>query len=188
MRKSLFRLKQSFVFAFAMLVAMGVSAQTQITDEAGLKAIANDPSGNYVLAADITLTGQWTPLGTEASPFTGTFDGGGHSIKGLTVTASRDFGYAKGATLKNVSIIGAKVDGDEHVGILLGNAKEVTISGVMTSGVVTGRDHVGGIVGDASGSADNGEFTSISNCMSTAGVFSRRHLHQGSCVGRQFRS
>ena len=172
-------------FAAALLLSSAVSAQTQITDEAGLKAIANDLSSNYVLAADITLTGQWTPLGTEASPFTGTFDGGGHSIKGLTVTASSDldnsglFGYAKGATLKNVSIIGAKVDGDEHVGILLGNAKQVNISGVMTSGIVTGRDHVGGIVGDASGSADNGEFTSISNCMSTAGVFSRTYQAGG---------
>lgn len=172
-------------FAAAILLSSAVSAQTQITNEAGLKAIADDLSGNYVLAADITLTGQWTPLGTEASPFTGTFDGGGHSIKGLTVTASRDldnsglFGYAKGATLKNVSIIGAKVDGDEHVGILLGNAKQVSISGVMTSGIVTGRDHVGGIVGDASGDADNGDFTSISNCMSTAGVFSRSYQAGG---------
>ena len=75
-------------FAAAILLSSAVSAQTQITDEAGLKAIANGLSGDYVLAADITLTGQWTPLGTEASPFTGTFDGGGHSIKGLTVTAS----------------------------------------------------------------------------------------------------
>lgn len=172
-------------FAAALLLSSAVSAQTQITNEAGLKAIANDLNGNYVLAADITLTGQWTPLGTEGSPFTGTFDGGGHSIKGLTVTASSDldnsglFGYANNATLKNVSIIGAKVDGDEHVGILLGNAKQVNISGVMTSGIVTGRDHVGGIVGDASGSADNGEFTSISNCMSTAGVFSRTYQAGG---------
>ena len=73
-------------FAAALLLSSAVSAQTRITDEAGLKAIANDLNGNYVLAADITLTGQWTPLGTEASPFTGTFDGGGHSIKGLNVT------------------------------------------------------------------------------------------------------
>lgn len=172
-------------FAAALLLSSAVSAQTQITNEAELKAIVNDLNGNYVLAADITLTGQWTPLGTEGSPFTGTFDGGGHSIKGLTVTASSDldnsglFGYANNATLKNVSIIGAKVDGDEHVGILLGNAKQVNISGVMTSGIVTGRDHVGGIVGDASGSADNGEFTSISNCMSTAGVFSRTYQAGG---------
>ena len=185
MGKDLQTRARSMAFAAAILLSSAVSAQTQITDEAGLKAIANDPSGSYVLAADITLTGQWTPLGTEASPFTGTFDGGGHSIKGLTVTASSDldnsglFGYAKGATLKNVSIIGAKVDGDEHVGILLGNAKQVNISGVMTSGIVTGRDHVGGIVGDASGSADNGEFTSISNCMSTAGVFSRSYQAGG---------
>ena len=185
MGKDLQTRARSMAFAAALLLSSAVSAQTQITDEAGLKAIANDLSGNYVLAADITLTGQWTPLGTEASPFTGTFEGSGHSIKGLTVTASSDldnsglFGYAKGATLKNVSIIGAKVDGDEHVGILLGNAKQVTISGVMTSGIVTGRDHVGGIVGDACGSADNGEFTSISNCMSTAGVFSRSYQAGG---------
>lgn len=185
MGKDLQTRARSMAFAAALLLSSAVSAQTQITDEAGLKAIANDLSGNYVLAADITLTGQWTPLGTEASPFTGTFEGSGHSIKGLTVTASSDldnsglFGYAKGATLKNVSIIGAKVDGDEHVGILLGNAKQVTISGVMTSGIVTGRDHVGGIVGDACGSADNGEFTSISNCMSTAGVFSRTYQAGG---------
>ena len=185
MGKDLQTKARSMAFAAALLLSSAVSAQTQITDEAGLKAIANDLSSNYVLAADITLTGQWTPLGTEASPFTGTFDGGGHSIKGLTVTASSDldnsglFGYAKGATLKDVSIIGAKVDGDEHVGILLGNAKQVNISGVMTSGIVTGRDHVGGIVGDASGRPDNGEFTSISNCMSTAGVFSRSYQAGG---------
>ena len=48
-------------FAAAILLSSAVSAQTQITDEAGLKAIANDLGGNYVLAADITLTGQWTP-------------------------------------------------------------------------------------------------------------------------------
>ena len=185
MGKNLQTKARVMAFAAACLLSSAVSAQTQITDEAGLKAIANDLSGNYVLAADITLTGQWTPLGTEASPFTGTFDGGGHSVKGLNVTASNDldnsglFGYAKGATLKNVFIIGARVNGDEHIGILLGNAKQVTISGVMTSGVVTGRDHVGGIVGDASGSADNGEFTSISNCMSTAGVFSRNYQPGG---------
>ena len=58
MRKSLLRLKQSFVLAFAMLAAMGASAQTQITDEAGLKAIANDLAGSYVLANDITLSEQ----------------------------------------------------------------------------------------------------------------------------------
>ena len=108
MSKDLQTRARSMAFAAALLLSSAVSAQTQITDEAGLKAIANDLGGNYVLAADITLTGQWTPLGTEASPFMGTFDGGGHSIKGLNVTASRDldnsglFGYAKGATLKNV--------------------------------------------------------------------------------------
>lgn len=170
---------------FGSLLSLSVSAQTTITDEAGLKAIADNPSGSFVLSNDITLSGEWTPLGTEAVPFTGTLDGAGHAIKGLKVTASSSlndaglFGYAKGATLKNVRIINARVDGNERVGILVGNSQQSTIDGVMTSGVVTGRDHVGGIVGHASGDVDNGLLTQVSNCFSTAGVYSREYQPGG---------
>lgn len=160
-----------------LMLAVSVSgfAQTTITDEAGLKAIANDLSGKYVLANDISLSGEWTPLGTENEPFTGTLDGAGHTIKGLSITSGADnvgfFGFTEGATVKNVRFTGAKVLGNKQVGILAGQAISSNIETVFTAGYLTGYDHVGGIVGDARGDANSDQMTYITNCMSTAGAF-----------------
>lgn len=166
MRKSLLRLKQSFVLAFAMLAAIGASAQTQITDEAGLKAIANDLAGSYVLANDITLSEQWTPIST----FTGTLDGAGHAIKGLRIAGGSPtglFGETDGATIKNLRVVEAKVadwGSSKKAGIIVGWAKNTTIEACFTSGVVEGNDHVGGITGRLEGT--------MKNCLSTAASFS----------------
>ena len=167
MRKSLLRLKQSFVFAFAMLAAIGASAQTQITDEAGLKAIANDLAGSYVLTNDITLSEQWTPIST----FTGTLDGAGHAIKGLRIAGGSPtglFGETDGATIKNLRVVEAKVadwGSSKKAGIIVGWAKNnTTIEACFTSGVVEGNDHVGGIIGRLEGT--------MKNCLSTAASFS----------------
>ena len=167
MRKSLLRLKQSFVLAFAMLAAMGASAQTQITDEAGLKAIANDLAGSYVLTNDITLSEQWTPIST----FTGTLDGAGHAIKGLRIAGGSPtglFGETDGATIKNLRVVEAKVadwGSSKKAGIIVGWAKNnTTIEACFTSGVVEGNDHVGGIIGRLEGT--------MKNCLSTAASFS----------------
>lgn len=163
--------------AIGLMLAVSVSgfAQTTITDEAGLKAIANDLSGKYVLANDISLSGEWTPLGTEDEPFTGTLDGAGHTIKGLSITSGADnvgfFGFTEGATVKNVRFTGAKVLGNKQVGILAGQAISSNIETVFTAGYLTGYDHVGGIVGDARGDANSDQMTYITNCMSTAGAF-----------------
>ena len=163
--------------AMGLMLAVSVSgfAQTTITDEAGLKAIANDLSGKYVLANDISLSGEWTPLGTENEPFTGTLDGAGHTIKGLSITSGADnvgfFGFTEGATVKNVRFTGAKVLGNKQVGILAGQAISSNIETVFTAGYLTGYDHVGGIVGDARGDANSDQMTYITNCMSTAGAF-----------------
>lgn len=167
MRKSLLRLKQSFVLAFAMLAAIGASAQTQITDEAGLKAIANDLAGSYVLANDITLSEQWTPIST----FTGTLDGAGHAIKGLRIAGGSPaglFGETDHATIKNLRVVEAKVadwGSSKKAGIIVGWAKNnTTIEACFTSGVVEGNDHVGGIIGQLEGT--------MKNCLSTAASFS----------------
>ena len=94
--------------ALSLMFAVSLSAwsQTSITDEAGLKAIANDLGGSYVLANDISLSGEWLPVGTEEEPFTGTLDGAGHTIKGLSITSGDDnvgfFGFTEGATISNV--------------------------------------------------------------------------------------
>lgn len=164
--------------ALSLMFAVSLSAwsQTSITDEAGLKAIANDLGGSYVLANDISLSGEWLPVGTEEEPFTGTLDGAGHTIKGLSITSGDDnvgfFGFTEGATISNVRFTDAKVKGNKQVGILAGQAINTTIDAVFTAGYLTGYDHVGGIVGDARGNASMDEMTYITNCMSTAGAFS----------------
>jgi hypothetical protein len=150
-----------------MLAAIGASAQTQITDEAGLKAIANDLAGSYVLTNDITLSEQWTPIST----FTGTLDGAGHAIKGLRIAGGSPtglFGETDGATIKNLRVVEAKVadwGSSKKAGIIVGWAKNnTTIEACFTSGVVEGNDHVGGIIGRLEGT--------MKNCLSTAASFS----------------
>ena len=101
------------VLATALLTSVSAFAQTEINDEAGLKAIANDLNGHYVLTQNITLSdNEWTPFGTSDHPFTGKLDGQGHTIIGLTVgngdqdhnkTYNNDkafFGFTNGATVQ----------------------------------------------------------------------------------------
>lgn len=94
--------RMPLVLATALLTSVSVFAQTKISTEAQLKAIADNLKGNYVLENDITLSGdEWTPIGTQKSPFTGTLDGQGHTIIGLTVGNGADddkafFGFTEG--------------------------------------------------------------------------------------------
>ena len=107
------------VLATALLTSVSAFAQTEISTEAQLKAI--DLNGNYVLTQDITLSdNEWTPIGTSDRPFTGTLDGGGHTIKGLTVgNGAKDdsnnnkafFGFTKDATVTNIGFTSAVVKG-----------------------------------------------------------------------------
>ena len=75
-------LGNSFAIAMLMGASLTVSA-TDISDEAGLRAIANNLEGEYTLTADITLTSDWTPLGSENSPFKCKIHGNGHVIKNV---------------------------------------------------------------------------------------------------------
>lgn len=86
-----------------------------ITNRAQLEAIANDLSASYKLGNDIDLRGSsnpWTPIGTQAAPFTGILDGDGfaiyiHNINPLIAATNADYGfmgYGIGATIKSVQI------------------------------------------------------------------------------------
>ena len=165
------------VLATALLTSVSAFAQTKISTEAQLKAI--DLNGNYVLTQDITLSdNEWTPIGTSDRPFTGTLDGGGHTIIGLTVgNGANDnkafFGFTKDATVTNIGFTSAVVKGHNQAAIVVAQAKSSTLSNIYVSGVVTGRDHVGTIAGDA---RDN---TTITNCVSTAAALSTEHQGGG---------
>ena len=109
------------VLATALLTSVSAFAQTEISTEAQLKAIANDLKGKYVLTQNITLSdNEWIPIGTKDRPFTGTLDGKGFTIKGLTVDdGAKDdsnnnkafFGFTNGATVQNIAFTSAVVKG-----------------------------------------------------------------------------
>ena len=171
--------RTSLVLATALLTSASAFAQTKISTEAQLKAIATNLNDNYVLTQDITLSdAEWTPIGTSDRPFTGTLDGGGHTIIGLTVgNGANDnkafFGFTKDATVTNIGFTSAVVKGHNQAAIVVAQAKSSTLSNIYVSGVVTGRDHVGTIAGDA---RDN---TTITNCVSTAAALSTEHQGGG---------
>ena len=111
---------------------------------------------NITLDTDIDLTGKdWTPIGTSFSnKYTGTFDGGGHTIKGLTVTTNDQFvglfgsiGYA--GTVKNVMMEGVQITSNRSSGFAGGVAgySDGTIENCSVSGSVSGTVYVGGVVG-----------------------------------------
>ena len=132
-----------------------------VTSADGLMNIAKLVNGgktdiNITLTADIDLTGKnWTPIGTSFSnKYTGTFDGGGHTIKGLTVTTYDQFvglfgsiGYA--GTVKNVMMEDVQITSNRSSGFAGGVAgySDGTIENCSVSGSVSGTVYVGGVVG-----------------------------------------
>ena len=127
---------------------------------------------NITLDTDIDFTGKdWTPIGTGYSnKYTGTFDGGGHTIKGLTVTTNDQFvglfgsiGYA--GTVKNVMMEDVQITSNRSSGFAGGVAgySDGTIENCSVSGSVSGTVYVGGVVG----AQWNG---SITGCSSSATV------------------
>ena len=131
------------------------------------KAVQNDLTLNCTLTADITLTGKdWTPIGTSfGNSYTGTFDGGNHTISGLTVTGSDRytglFGFIKG-TVKNVVLTEINITSGTFVGGVAGWSFGGNIENCSVSGSVSGSD-VGGVVGYQQGG-------SITGCSSSATV------------------
>ena len=186
MQKKMTLLRTSFALASALFASTAAFAQTvSVSNEAELKTALSNTSADIVLTQDITLSGEWIPIGTKEAPYMGTFDGQGHAIKGLTITTKADYlGFfsfiGSNATVKNVSFTGAKVLGNKQAAIVAGQAENATISNVYVSGIVTGYDHVGTIVGDARGDANvDADGTNISNCVSTAAAFSSAYQAGG---------
>jgi len=132
-----------------------------VTSADGLMNVAELVNGgktdiNITLTADIDLTGKgWTPIGTSFdNSYKGTFDGGGHTIKGLTVTTNDQFvglfGYLNRAGMvKNVVMEGIQITSNHMFGCTGGvvGYSWGTIENCSVSGSVSGTDCVGGVVG-----------------------------------------
>ena len=160
-----------------------------VTSADGLMNVAELVNGgktdiNITLDKEIDLTGkEWTPIGTGYSnKYTGTFDGGGHTIKGLTVTTNDQFvglfgsiGYA--GTVKNVMMEDVQITSNRSSGFAGGVAgySDGTIENCSVSGSVSGTVYVGGVVG----AQWEG---SITGCSSSATV--KGMVHVGGVVGQ----
>ena len=127
---------------------------------------------NITLDKNIDLTGKdWTPIGTDYdNSYTGTFDGGGHTITGLTITTKDQFvglfGYLNRAgTVKNVVMEGIQITSNHMFGNTGGVAgfSWGTIENCSVSGSVSGTKCVGGVVGAQKAG-------SITGCSSSATV------------------
>ena len=133
-----------------------------VTSADGLMNIAKLVNGgktdiNITLDKDIDLTGKdWTPIGTDYdNSYKGTFDGGGHTITGLTFTTNDKyaglFGWLnKAGTVKNVVMEGVQITSNQIYGGYIGGVAGYswgTIENCSVSGSVGGTVYVGGVVG-----------------------------------------
>lgn len=147
-----------------------------VTSADGLKNVAELVNGgktdiNITLDTDLTLTGEWTPIGTESQPYTGTFNGKDKTITGLTVNQEGTnyvglIGYlGSGGKVQNVVLEGVQITSDNSSGYAGGVAGDSwgTIENCSVSGSVSGTTFAGGVVGSQWGG-------SITGCNSSATV------------------
>ena len=154
-----------------------------VTSADGLMNVAELVNGgktdiNITLDKNIDLTGKgWTPIGTSFdNSYKGTFDGGGHTITGLTVTTNDQFvglfGYLNRAgTVKNVVMEGIQITSNHMFGCTGGvvGYSWGTIENCSVSGSVSGTDCVGGVVGSQKAG-------SIIGCSSSATVKGKHYV------------
>lgn len=146
-----------------------------VTSAEGLKNIAELVNEewkldiNIILTNNIDLTGiDWTPIGTSFSnSYTGTFDGGNHTITGLTVTGSNEYAglfgrIGSGGKVMNVKLEGVQIESDNEmsavggvVGYSYGNIENCSVSGSVSS-----NSTAGGVVGAQLGGSITGCNTS----------------------------
>ena len=160
-----------------------------VTSADGLMNVAELVNGgktdiNITLDKNIDLTGKdWTPIGTSFdNSYTGTFDGGGHTITGLTITTKDQFvglfGYLNRAgTVKNVVMEGIQITSNHMFGNTGGVAgfSWGTIENCSVSGSISGTVSVGGVVGAQ-------RDRSITGCSSSATV--KGTLNVGGVAGQ----
>jgi hypothetical protein len=145
------------------LEAQFISPPHVIASAADLQRIGNDPEwplyGDYVLTdnLDVSETANWNagagfiPIGTEASPFIGSLDGGGYAVTGLTVVSSQSIqglfaAIGEEGTVSNLILQDISINGKNGVGGVAG-VHHGRLASCAVSGTVYGRARVGALVG-----------------------------------------
>lgn len=126
---------------------------------------------HFLLFSDLDLNGnEWMPIGTDSNPFWGGFDGGGHTITGMTITGDGDyvglFGECRNFTadssyIKSVTVKGANISGHSHVGAIAGEGANISDC-YSIENTICAAWCVGGICGSLTGN--------ISGCYNSSSV------------------
>lgn len=161
--------------SYTVTTADGLKNVAKLVNEEGKTDI------NITLDTDLTLTGEWTPIGTESQPYTGTFDGGNHTITGLKIDQSGTdnvglIGYlGSEGKVQNVVLANISVSGANYVGGIAGQT-DGTVENCSVNGTVTGQNQTGGIVGR--------NFSTISGCSAEGTVTGKTNVGgiSGLCV------
>ncbi|MBS4224226.1 cadherin-like beta sandwich domain-containing protein [Lederbergia citrea] len=127
-----------------------------------LNNIRKNVTAHYKIGADIDLSKfdagdglGWKPIGDSNNIFSGSLDGNGYIINGLTINRNQDevglFGYVSNPTIKNISLENVKIKGKSNVGAIAGlmnSSSGGLIENSYATGEVTGTSAIGGLVGD----------------------------------------
>ena len=158
-----------------------LGSKRSISSAEDLESFAAEVNGgrtglNAELTADIDMSGKThTSIGTSENKYEGLFDGKGHVIKNLSLSANSGsgvgfFGYTNGAIIQDVEFLKAKVNvtGGNNTGIVVGICDGGTIIQrcAVVNSYISGNDHTGSIAGCAKGNS------TITNCYSNAKVTS----------------
>ena len=174
---------------FARIVN-GTPAQFQNDSAANAKIVVEviDASASNPQNPEYDATLAWTPIGDSSSPYTGTFDGNGCTIKWLTIDSADNFiglfGYVgkdetNTGSVQNVTLEGGSIKGSNAVGGVVGWNEGGTVSNCYNTGDVEGNSDVGGVVGYNGGT--------VSNCNNTGDVTGSGN-NVGGVVGRNYGS
>lgn len=172
-------------------------ARSYVMNSHQLQLMNLNPAGTYVLGRDLDLTldlidnlayyrniwsGQgFASIGDTATPFTGSFDGMGHTINSLVIdTPSANavglFGTVAGGSIRNITLTAAAVTGSQDVGMLIGLNDGGVINLARVDGTSSGSSRVGGLIGRTIGAS------SISDSAS-GGVVNSSGSRAGGLIG-----
>lgn len=169
-----------------MLMALPVLAADEIGTADALLALMGDNTrwaGSYKMTADIDLSGlAQNGIGDSTTPFSGTFDGDGHTVKGVNVTNGL-FGVISGATVENLTVEGIVTATEANAGGIVGYISDSgTVKNCVNKAKVTSTNsQVGGIVGKVMGLQSAGR-VEIIGCVNLADIGGVSNV--GGIVGR----
>ena len=167
-------------------VINSLGTQTSITGT-DLQGMSGNLAGNYALGSNIDATGTsgwnggfgFNPVGSIGTPFSGNFDGLGHTITNLTIARPLAnnvglFGYmvsTGGSMLRDVTLAGGSVSGAAYVGTLAGHVTGDIFNSHSTQAVIgnaTPDTYAGGLVGWITG---NLSYDSTSGAVTGSGGY-----------------